>query len=106
MLVRRDTHEKQSVSLDTIEKSVAELLDVIQENMLEAAREYRIRQTTPVHNREEFEAAAEKKGFIKAMWCGETECELALKEQTGLTTRCMPFEDAEPLSDVCADEPA
>ena len=102
VLARRDTHEKVLVPLEDVEAKLSELLDDIQKNMLETAREYRIRQTTPVHTREEFTEAAEKKGFIKAMWCGETECELALKEQTGLTTRCMPFEDNEPLSDVCA----
>ena len=102
VLARRDTHEKVFVSLDTVEADLAKLLDDIQSNMLETARAYRIKQTTPVHSREEFAEAAKNKGFIKAMWCGETECELALKEQTGLTTRCMPFEDNEPLSDVCA----
>lgn len=101
VLVRRDTHEKLFVSLDNLEKTVADLLDTIQKDMLEKAREYRIAQTTAVHTKEEFTAAAEKRGFIKAMWCGETECELALKEETGLTTRCMPFEDNEPLGDIC-----
>jgi len=42
----------------------------------------------------------EKHGFVQAMWCGETECETAIKEKTGVTTRCMPFEQ-ENLSDVC-----
>ena len=39
-------------------------------------------------------------GFVKAMWCGDPECEAAIKEKTGVTTRCMPFEQ-EQLSDVC-----
>ena len=34
------------------------------------------------------------------MWCGELACEEAMKEQAGLTSRCMPFEQ-ETLSDVC-----
>ena len=101
VLVRRDTHEKLFVSLDNLAETVLGLLDTIQKDMLEAARAYRIEQTTAVHTKEEFMEAAEKRGFIKAMWCGETECEVALKEETGLTTRCMPFEDNEPLGDVC-----
>ena len=41
-----------------------------------------------------------KQGFVKAMWCGETECEEAIKEETGASTRCMPFAQ-EHLGDVC-----
>ena len=41
-----------------------------------------------------------KQGFIKAMWCGETECEEAIKEETGASTRCMPFAQ-ETLADTC-----
>lgn len=102
VLARRDTHEKCFVPMDSVVQEVRALLDAIQKNMLETARAYRIAHTTAVHNKEEFERAAQKRGFIKAMWCGDAECEVALKEQTGLTTRCMPFEDKEPLSDVCA----
>jgi prolyl-tRNA synthetase len=44
--------------------------------------------------------AAEKPGFIKTMWCEDPACELAMKEQAGLTARCMPFAQ-ENISDVC-----
>ncbi|MCX7950844.1 MAG: proline--tRNA ligase, partial [Clostridiales bacterium] len=48
-----------------------------------------------------------KPGFIKAMWCGDRECEDKIKEETGATSRCMPFEQ-EHLSDtcVCCGKPA
>ena len=39
-------------------------------------------------------------GFVRAMWCGCRECEDAIKEKTGATTRCMPFEQKQ-ISDVC-----
>ena len=39
-------------------------------------------------------------GFIKAMWCGDRACEDALKEQAGITSRCIPFEQ-EAVADVC-----
>ncbi|HXK90376.1 MAG TPA: proline--tRNA ligase, partial [Thermosynergistes sp.] len=42
----------------------------------------------------------EKEGFIKAMWCGERECEDNVKAETGATTRCIPFEQ-EHLADHC-----
>ena len=42
----------------------------------------------------------ENPGFIKAMWCGDQECELKIKELTGATSRCIPFEQEE-ISDKC-----
>ena len=50
---------------------------------------------------------AENTGFVKAMWCGCRECEDKIKEDTGATSRCMPFAQ-ETLSDkcVCCGKPA
>ncbi|MBQ8751585.1 MAG: proline--tRNA ligase, partial [Clostridia bacterium] len=47
------------------------------------------------------EIADNKPGLIKAMWCGELACEMKLKDEAGVTSRCMPFEQ-EQLSEVCA----
>ena len=44
--------------------------------------------------------AAAHTGYIKTMWCGDEACELKMKEEAGLSSRCMPFEQ-EQLSDVC-----
>ena len=46
-------------------------------------------------------------GFVKAMWCGDEECEDKVKEATGVGSRCIPFEQEE-LSDkcVCCGKPA
>ena len=54
-------------------------------------------------NFEEFlEIAENKPGYIKAMWCGEVECEDKIKDVTGgVKSRCIPFGE-EKLSDVCA----
>ena len=46
------------------------------------------------------EIADRDNGFIKTMWCGDLDCELAMKEQVGLTSRCMPFQQ-EQLSETC-----
>ena len=101
VLARRDTHEKSFVSLDGIENSVNELLCDIQKNMLEMAREFRDEHTFTATNWEEFNQGIEEgHGFVKAMWCGDTDCEVAIKEETGVTTRCMPFHQEE-LSGVC-----
>ena len=101
VLVRRDNGEKITVSLDELEAKVAELLETIQKDMLETARAHRDSHTYTAKNWEEFvDTINNRPGFVKAMWCGETECEENIKAQTGATTRCMPFEQ-EQLGDVC-----
>ena len=50
---------------------------------------------------EEMKAAlTERPNFVKAMWCGDEACEIAIKDQTGMPSRCIPFEQ-EQISDVC-----
>lgn len=108
VLARRDNGEKITVSLDNIEKEVTKLLDTIQNDLLEKARAHRDAHTYSAVNMKEFEKILkETPGFIKAMWCGDEACELEIKEKTGATSRCMPFEQ-EHISDkcVCCGKPA
>lgn len=108
VLVRRDTMEKTIVSMDNLEQEVLSLLDKIHENMLEMARMNRDEHTYVAKNMDEFKDIVENKpGFIKAMWCGDRECEDKIKEETGATSRCIPFEQ-EHLGDtcVCCGKPA
>ena len=108
ILARRDTGEKITIDLDQLEAKVPELLDVIQKDMLNRARDNRDKNTAAVRTLEEFVNTIENKsGFLKAMWCGERDCEDKIKELTGATSRCMPFEQEE-LSDtcVCCGKPA
>lgn len=101
VLARRDTGEKIIVSLDEIEEKVTELLAEIQANLLAKAKNNLDSKTYSAKNLEEFETTLkETPGFIKAMWCGERDCEDAIKEKTGATSRCIPFEQEE-ISDVC-----
>ena len=72
VVVRRDTREKITVSLDNLAESVQQILDTVEE----------------------------KPGFVKAMWCGCRECEDKIKEDVQATSRCIPFEQ-ENLSDKC-----
>ena len=101
VLVRRDTREKIAVSLDEIEEKLAELLTTIQHDMLERARAHRDAHTYTATTMEEMKDIADNKpGFIKAMWCGDRACEDAIKDQVGVTSRCMPFAQ-EHLADTC-----
>ena len=101
VLVRRDTREKKIVDIDNIEAEVSTLLETIQRDMFERAKAHRDANTHVAHDWDEFTDILEhKQGFIKAMWCGETACEEAIKEETGASTRCMPFEQ-ENFGNVC-----
>ena len=101
VLVRRDTHEKTFVSLDNLEEETGALLDTIQSHMLEKARAHMEAHTAQAVSWDEFvETINTKPGFVKAMWCGCQECEDRIKEETGATSRCMPFRQ-EQLSDTC-----
>lgn len=101
VLARRDTGEKLSVAFDQIPAKVGELLDTIQTDMYNKALKHREENTHTATSWEEFKDIIEnKQGFVKAMWCGDTACEEAIKEETGASTRCMPFKQ-EHISDVC-----
>lgn len=101
VLVRRDTAEKIDVSLDEINTKLPELLEEIQQNMFNMVKENTEKRTTIAKNMEEFEKNInENQGFIKAMWCGNGECEDKIKELTAAKSRCIP-ENQENISDVC-----
>jgi prolyl-tRNA synthetase len=101
VLVRRDTHEKIMVSLDELDQQVKALLDDIQKNMYEKAKNHRDEHTSEATDLDTFTKTVEEKpGFVKAMWCGCQECEDQIKETTGATSRCIPFEQ-KTLSDTC-----
>ena len=101
VIVRRDTREKVTVSIDSLAQEVSRILDTMQKELLERARAHRDEHTYVAVNYDEFkETVANKPGFVKAMWCGDQSCEDKIKEDTTATSRCMPFAQ-EQLSDVC-----
>jgi prolyl-tRNA synthetase len=108
VLVRRDTREKISCSLDDLEETVNKLLETIQIDMLNRAKAHLEAHTYEATDYPTFKKIVEEKpGFVKAMWCGNKECEEKIKEETGASSRCMPFEQEE-LSGtcVCCGKPA
>lgn len=101
VLVRRDNREKTFVSLDELEAKIPELLEAVRQGMYDKALARREQMTYTAVSLEEMKKIAdEKPGFIKAMWCGDQACEEKLKEEAGVSSRCMPFEQ-EHLSDTC-----
>ena len=102
VLVRRDTREKQFISLDQLEAAVEQGLQDLHDAMYQRALKNLEEKTFTATTYEEFlDTAQNKPGFIKAMWCGDSACEDKIKEDTGgVKSRCIPFEE-EQLSDVC-----
>ena len=108
VLVRRDTSEKISVKLENLEETIEKLLEDIQNNMFEMCKKRMEEKTTEAHTLDEFvEKMNSNQGFIKAMWCGNSECEAKIKELTAAKSRCMPFVQ-EKIDDkcVCCGKPA
>ena len=99
-IMRRDTLEKETISVDNIEQVVKNLLDEIQANIFQKALKYREDHTITVDSYDEFKEKIEEGGFILAHWDGTTETEERIKEETKATIRCIPF-DGDTTPGVC-----
>ena len=94
-VMRRDTLEKETVTIEGIEGYVEKLLDDIQNNIYTKALNHRLEMTTKVDTWEDFKTQIEKGGFILAHWDGTTETEEKIKEETKATIRCIPLDGEE-----------
>ncbi len=108
VIVRRDTREKITVSLDELETEIPRILAEYGEALYNRALERREEMTYTVETLDEMiKTAEEKPGFIKAYWCGCRECEDKLKELAGVTSRCIPMnEEYEGGKCVCCGKEA
>ncbi len=101
VLVRRDNGEKSFAPLDGIEKTVADMLDAVHDGLYAKAKKNLDENTFPAYTLEEARDIQRKRGgFIKTMWCGGEACELRMKDEAGMSSRCIPFAQ-ENLSGVC-----
>ena len=102
MAVRRDNGEKIPVALDQAVELLPGLLDQVQQGLFDKAKKNLDEHIFAASSLEEAQKLqAEHGGFIKTMWCGDLACELAMKEQAGMSSRCIPFEQ-EKLGETCA----
>ena len=109
VVVRRDNHEKTNVKLEELKSYVPKLLETIQADMYKKAQEHLEGSIYEAKEYDEFKKTIdEKPGFVRAMWCGDQECEDRIKADTTATSRCMPFENSDPISDkcICCGKPA
>ena len=102
MCARRDSGEKFTVSMGNLENQIKDVLENIQKNMYESAKSFLNEHTSKATSVDEIlKVLKDNPGFVKAMWCGDRECEDKLKDLDGITSRCIPFEQ-EQISDKCA----
>lgn len=104
-VVRRDTLEKIVVPFEDVANKVEELMDVIQKDMFDKAKVRRDNMIYEANSYEELlDIAKNKPGFAKINWCGEEACELKIKDDTTMKSRCL-IEDEKITGDcvVCGN---
>ena len=101
-LARRDTREKIQVEKDCdIVEVISNLMEDIQNNLFESAKKRNDEKTFNAYNLADVEKIMNTQpGYVKAMWCGDQECELKMKEIRGTKSRCI-LENEDPISDTC-----
>jgi prolyl-tRNA synthetase len=106
VFVRRDTGEKINVPTQDVIIKIQDILIDIQNSLYEKAKKFRDDNTKQLDNWTEFKQTIEEKGgFIYAHWCGDADCEAKIKEETGATIRCIPFDQkTEEGKCVCCDK--
>jgi prolyl-tRNA synthetase len=94
-LARRDTLSKKSVPQSELVGEIQSMLEEIQQALFDRAKNFRTEHITEVDDFDAFkEVLASKGGFVSAHWDGTSETELAIKEATKATIRCIPIDGA------------
>lgn len=108
VIARRDTGEKQFVKKEDIVSLIPNLLDSIQNNLFEQAKQFRLNNTHTVSTYTDFkEVIKNKGGFIRCGWDGTAETETAIKNETKATIRVIPFdENTKGLNCIFSGKPA
>jgi prolyl-tRNA synthetase len=97
VVARRDTREKHSIPMDGLGERLRTLLDDVQKNLLDRARQFRDEHTQRVASYDEFKEVMDgRPGFVIAPWCGSAACEAQIKAETQATIRNMPLEGGVP----------
>ncbi|UVI32536.1 proline--tRNA ligase [Paenibacillus spongiae] len=107
VLVSRITGEKRIVAQSGIVAEIEKMLEEIHRDMFERARQFRADHSNSVETLDEMKSLQEeKRGFTLAGWCGSAACEKQVKEETGATSRNIPFEPEEKKSTclVCGEK--
>lgn len=102
VIVRRDNKEKIIIQIKDIETKIPEILEIVQKDMYIRAKNFLDEHIYEATSLEEFKKISQEKiGFVKAMWCGNKECEEKIKDATdGFGSRCI-LENEKEIADKC-----
>ena len=106
-IARRDTGEKTFVPLADLESAVQATLQAVRDNLYDLAAKNLEDNTFDMTSWEEVRDMAQGRGgFARTKWCGKLECELAMKEKAGVSSRCMPLKQSDTVGKcpVCGEE--
>lgn len=92
VLVRRDDGSKETVKMADMGKRMKAALDEMQKNLFENSKKFLRENTHEAGTMKDFKRMIERRGMIISNWCGDAKCEENIKEETGATIRCVPFE--------------
>ena len=92
-IARRDTNEKNTISIDKSENFILKLLDEIQSSLYNEALEFKKNNTFTVNNYKEFKKIISSGGFVRCGWDGNNNTENKIKEETNATIRCIPLDE-------------
>ena len=102
VLARRDTREKSFVPMDGLDAHVEGLLATIQQALYDRALAFRTDHTSETDSYDEFKSIMDgRPGFVVSPWCGNADCEAAIKTETQATIRNIPFGTASAEGKVC-----
>ena len=103
VLCLRHNGEKRVVKIDEVAEELQKALSDVNSGLYEKALANREKKTYSCVSLEEIKSALEEKGpgFVRALWCGDEECEDKVKAITGVGSRCMPLDDQEGIDGKC-----
>jgi len=101
VIVRRDTGAKVEVKLKDVANYLSDALEKVHKNLYERTLKHLKKSIVEVKDYEQFKEFAEKRMLLKCGFCGKKECEERIKEETGLTSRCIPINAKEKKCIIC-----
>ena len=105
--VRRDTHQKQEIKFKDLKKQISKILDQMQEDLFKKAQKHLYNSIVEVKTKSDFEKTIKNKKIAFINWCDETSCEDNIKNKTGATSRCIPFDKSKTIGKcVYCNKPA
>ena len=92
-IVRRDNRQKSIISVENLSKKIEKIFQSLQSDLYYKAEIYLKEKTKIITSFNDFKRDLDSySGFIVTGWCGNEDCEIGIKEDTGADIRVIPFD--------------